>query len=329
MRLLSTATGHSVCALALAAAAAWCTPAAHAGLVNFSFDDDFGLPYRSSSSPGGDSVTDAIEAYMQKVWEAAGLSGVISVTGAGQLSNNRYTGDDHVVGPEGTCRRTTGQTYACVTPATLGSTDGGVQGSAALHDLGTTAALVDNYIVNRTNTDRIVIEFPIPVYFAAFDFQIFPDGTCTDDVAKKCGGQPTTAGDPLPHWPDFKFVADGVQQFLQLATVPGDPGTYCESPISISKDGCEKAPQYLGVSGDRYLPGGATKLEFVDWPRRIGIDNLVVNTDCCALQVPEPGSVALIGASLAAFGLMRRRDRVGGPGGRDQRSRRRLSKLLN
>ena len=283
-------------------------PAA-ATLVTFSFDDTLGMPYNSSSSPGANSL---VQTYMRAVWAGASLTGTLNVTGAGELSNNRYTGDNHVVGPFSTCG-SNGSTYGCnLIPATLGSTEGGVQGSAVPHTLGTSnpvtdpTSLTDNYIVNN-GSDRITVVFPSLVYSVSFDFEIFPDGTCTDDTTRACGGA------LLPNWPDFKFLADGFQKFQEFATNPGSPGTYCESQSStpLNNIACDNAPQYLGVSGNWFFPNGVTKLEFVDWPRRIGIDNLVVDTDenCCVTRnsVPEPGSIALIGAALAGLAAVRRR----------------------
>jgi hypothetical protein len=282
---------------AVAALAALPFLGAHAALITFDFD---GMGWRSNSSP---SSNVSVQTYLRSLWAAAGETGDITVTGAGQLSNNQYTGDGHVVGPVETCKNARGVDYPCVVPATLGSTENGVQDGADPHPLGTTADLVDNYIVNAHGKDRIVVVFPAPIYFASFDYQIFPDGTCTDDVTGKCGG----AG--LPNWPDFRFVADNVQQFLTLATVPGAAGTYCESSVSNpSNAACEKAPQYLGVSGDWYFPDGVTRLEFVDWPRRIGIDNLLVDTECCReITVSEPGGIALLAVAAFSLLLVRRR----------------------
>ena len=272
----------AIAGVIVAASGFLAAPSADATVVTFDFD---GMAYRSYSSPGPNS---AVQTYMRSVWTAAGLTGgsSLKVTGAGELSNNRYTGDGYVVGPA---------TGSSVTPATLGSTEHGVQGNATVHPLATTGDNLDNYIVNN-GSDRITIIFPTPIYSVSFDYEIFPDGTCPNGV--NCGA----------NWPDFKFVADGVQVFRTLATMPGTAGTYCESGISISKSGCEKAPQYLGVSGDWLFASGVTKLEFVDWPRRIGIDNLVVDPDRAIprSEIPEPGTVALVGIALIGLAGFRR-----------------------
>ena len=104
----------------------------------------------------------AVQSYMTGV-----LAGT-TVTGAGELSNNQYTGDGHVVGP------VSGTT---VTPLTLGSTNGGVQ-----HSLSTTSP--DNYIVNNPSTNTTIeIIFPKAMYTVSFDYEIFPDGTCPNPTS--------------------------------------------------------------------------------------------------------------------------------------------------
>jgi len=90
-------------------------------------------------------------------------------------------------------------------------------------------------------------------------------------------------------------VADGTPVFGKVLGVqPGNPGaSYLHSPNSGSVNN-EKAPQYLGTS--IYVPlNGVTKLEFVDWPATIGVDNLKTTN-----QVPEPGSIVVLGSSLLA-----------------------------
>jgi len=46
---------------------------------------------------------------------------------------------------------------------------------------------------------------------------------------------------------------------------------------------------------------GVTRLEFVDWPQRIGIDRLDPT------RVPEPGAISLLGLALITLVFARRR----------------------
>lgn len=290
-------------AASLAALAAALAAPAVAMPVTFDFD---AMAYRGSSSPGPNS---AVQNYLQGVWSGAGLAGNVAVTGAGQLSNNQYTGDGHVVGPAactqfnrlGIC------THWQVTPLTLGTTEGGVQDQAVRESPVPNADQPDNYIVN-SGSDRIVITFPTPVYSVSFDFEIFPDGTCPNLL--QCGGLGFT------HWPDFGFLAGNAPDSLmpamptQYGALPGLPGTYAHSPASGGFLP-EFAPQYLGVSGDIYFAPGVTTLAFVDWPQRIGIDNLVVDTQCrwdCPIpDVPEPPMLPLVAGALLLLGWAMRR----------------------
>jgi hypothetical protein len=290
---------------ALMAIVAAMTAPASASLITFDFDS---MAYRSSSTPGGNA---AVGTYVNGVWSGAGQSGTITVTGAGELSNNQYTGDGHVVGPTTTtstctkrdrqnnCTRWT--TTTTTTPATLGSTDGAVQDDATLESLSTQDP--DNYIVNATS-DRITITFPTPIYALSFDFEIFPDGTCPSK---------SNCGSGQANLPDFSLLVDGTLQWQVLGTYPGATNTFSHSPASGSAS-TEKAPQYLGHAGLIVFDQGATQVSFVDWPQRIGIDNLVVDTECEYLScprhdVPEPPMLplALLGLGLMAATLRRKR----------------------
>ncbi len=232
----------------------------------------------------GDSNNNTkVQKYMNDVLALSHPGGTVTVTGS-QAEKN-YNAEDRVTGPVSGNK---------VNSETLGSSDLGVHHTGNL----------DAFLVNIESSDRIVLNFSFPVYSAMFDLEIFPDGTCSR-VNANC--LPTMA-----NWPDFTFKADGVTQFRTLAIEPGQSGTYAHAPES-GPNLNEPSPQYLGVSGLWTFPAGVTKLEFVDWPRMIGIDNLVLNDGppqdppTNPPVVPEPGSLVLLGGGIAAAGLRRRR----------------------
>jgi hypothetical protein len=140
-----------------------------------------------------------------------------------------------------------------------------------------TLATGDNggFIANDTSTDRITLVFSVPVYSVSFDFEIFPDGT----------------GDT----PDFTFAADHAVQLHVDGVLPGTDGTYLHSLFS-GPNAPELVAQLLG-SASFLFPQGVTTLEFIDWPARIGIDNLQINAGPAqpATAAPEPASLALWG----------------------------------
>ncbi len=238
--------------------------------------------YASTISFNFDSLADgasntSVKNYMQTIVGAAHPGGTVNVTGSQGEKN--YTGDDHAVGP------ISGST---VKSETLGTSNGGVHHNGAL----------DAFIINNGST-TIGITFSFPIYLTSFDYEIFPDGTCT------------TPSCAAANWPDFTFEANDVQQFHTLGITPGTSGTYAHSPNSGSVHN-EHAPQYLGVSGNRFFTGGVTKLEFIDWPRTIGIDNLLIGDNLCDIPdqclpppppppvIPEPTSFLLLGGGLFA-----------------------------
>ena len=215
-----------------------------------------------------------VQNYMNNILTALHPGGSVTVTGS--KAEKDYTGDGHAVGP------VAGST---VTALTLGNTDAGVQ-----H-----ATPYDAYLVN-SGSDRITMFFSFPIYAVSFDYEIFPDGTCP--VAGACSAA---------NWPDFTFDADGVIKFHTTGIDPNTTGPYQHSPNSgISKN--EKAPQFLGLSGNYLFPSGVTKLEFIDWPRMIGIDNLKIQDQKPVAAVPEPSSIFLVATGLLGFtGIKRKR----------------------
>lgn len=215
----------------------------------------------------------AVQAYIQTQ-----LPGTI-VTGAGGGQN--YDGEGYVVGPVVDCD---------VLPYTLGTTDAGVW-----HGLSG-----DNFIVN-SGSDRITMSFTQPIYSAAFDFEIFPNGSVPDGRNRS---QST--------YPDFTLNAYNGTQLVYswrvFGELPGTNGTFPNSPNSLNAGHAEYAPQLLS-SGSFAFAGGVTRLEFVDWPERIGIDNLSLGTQNfttlddppSVLSTPEPSSIVLMAGALGSL----------------------------
>ncbi len=209
----------------------------------------------------GGATNAAVQGYLQN---ALG-SGAVTVHGA--LATSSYAADGHVVGP---------LSGGAITPWTLGTTDGGVPHPGA-----------DGFLINASGSDRITMHFARPVWAASFDYEIFPNGKVPD-------GTRTAPS----NYPDFTVKADGQTMLHTLSALPGASGTFSHSPASGAGRN-ELAPQFLGHAAFDFQ-GGVTTLEFVDWPEKIGIDNLSVSFTPVA-EAPEPGSLALLGWGLVGL----------------------------
>jgi hypothetical protein len=278
-------------------AAEWCTAVFLACFASSAWALLFDFNTLVKGSNTGAANT-AVQNYMQAILTGAG-AGTVVVTGS--RADTDYTGDSYVVGPV---------SQTVVTPLTLGDTDGGVRHALPW----------DAYLVNQDGFDRITLVFSRPVYKVSFDFEIFPDGTCPFVGASGC------KNNTAANWPDFSLRAGSTSStdlvFRSLGLGPSDmTNTMTDRKSPMSYPNNEQAPQLLGVSGDWLFAEGVTKFEFVDWPRRIGIDNLTITLvppRSLALvphvpdphvpdpQVPEPGTLALLSLGFAGVWLRRR-----------------------
>ena len=241
--------------------------------------DQFTFNFNSLASgapaSGGVGPTASITNYMNSIL------GCNCVLVSGAVADKTYNGEGFAVGPG------TG-----ATSLTLGTSDFATNNAAALNKDATGKVVNDTFIAT-TNDSFTKISTQMTMQFingftftgtVSFDYEIFPDGT---------------SGADLTNPPDFEFAVNGGAPVVKLGVVPGTTnGSSTHSPKSGSVN---KEPnlQYIGTWSQPVT--GANRLDFIDWPPTIGIDNLVIS------RVPEPGTIVLLGTGLAGLLLLKRK----------------------
>lgn len=237
--------------------------------------------------------TNSITSYMNGVLAAAGCS-TCTVTVTGAFADTTWNGDGHA---------TVGSNAS--KSVTLGDTDGATATNTNTSVNGTYDTFLATTNDGDTSTDsEITMTFSGMTIngSSSFDYEIFPDISCTKLDGTHCGG----AGNPS--LPAFTFDVNGSTQiFTKNAVTPGSGNGNAVNSIvgsAVSGSNPETAPQYIGTwSGSL---SNATQLDFIDWPATIGVDNLVLNFTKNTPSVPEPVSVLLLGTAVAGLAMRRK-----------------------
>jgi hypothetical protein len=263
---------------------------AYAGVVTFDFN---------ALASGASSST--IQAYMNSV--LAG-NATVSVSSGAQAAKG-YNGDGHVVGlGSSTVSRTLG-----TTEGGSGALNGGGSTNITCGTTGCSGSNLDTWIRNASGISSFVFNFSdnVVIDSVSFDYEIFPDASCTALTAAACGGAMLPSG-YYPSQPDFKFSTDLGQVFQAVGTTPTSANN--DSPASLTELTPQKAPINTGLLTSGVA--GSNVLTFEDWPAAIGIDNLVINyhtTPVGTAAVPEPASLVLLSTGLLSLGAAVRRRR--------------------
>jgi hypothetical protein len=236
----------------------------------------------------GSDSSSVIAQYLASV---VGCSGCVTVS-AGAAVAQQYNADGHVVGTAGSL--------------TLGNSNGAMNNTVAPGSY-TGAFLNDYYISNLSAgatggvphyqlSQGIVITFTKGYSLTgtfSFDYQIMPDGTCTQLNTTNCGA--ALSGGHYANQPDLIFIATGGSTNINTTFWGVTPGTTNGATTTSPLSANELSPQAIGTSGN-FLLTGATQLQFNDWPAAIGVDNM-------KLVTPEPAGQVFLLAGLALVAL--------------------------
>lgn len=257
------------------------------------------VTFNFNSLPANDTAAQ-ISTYMDGVLTAAGCTGC-SVTVTGAVTDTTYNGEGNVVGPGGVS-------------LTLGTSNGATSNSSQ------TPSGTYNTFLATTNNASQNISSQINMTFSgftingavSFDYEIFPNGTCTQLTAANCGG--AAVNGIYPNQPDFELEAGSATSVSPVTSFGTNGFQYGVTPSATGSDGSSTAapngagnlnPQYIGTwSGT--LTNDA-QIDFVDWPATIGVDNITVSWNSgTQSQVPDPSSIILLGTVVAGIALRKK-----------------------
>ncbi len=229
----------------------------------------------------------AVQAYLNAV------AGAGNITVRGAVANKTYNGDGYVFKDAYNIRETLG-------------TSEFVSGVLVPNSTNRRRLVYDTYLYNvggenlthtpygTSGNDKILFDFRTPIYSIAFDWEIFPNAACQRPGEwNGCG-----SGYTISKMPDFALWAGSAATRLYDYHT-GD--AFNNFPIVTNAN--NDYPQGIGHFSTTFGTP-VTHIEFVDWPVRIGVDNLRVQT------VPEPATLALLAFQLFGIGAAARR-RIG------------------
>jgi hypothetical protein len=271
----------------------------YAGTVTFNFN-----------ALGENASAATINSVLTSQLQAAGCLGCkVAVTGA--YADTTWNGDGHVTGPGTGARSLTLGTAA----NSIGAGNNTLANGSMNNSVLTTSGTYNTFLATTSDAGvNCGAECEISLVFTGltlnsitgFNYEIFPDGTGqTPDLTLSTG---SGLGTPISG-----FGSGGTS----LGVTPGTPtngaGTNnaTQSPCpngSPCAVGTETSLQRIGAWTTSLNAGGASQLNFIDWPNTIGFDNLQFSYSTPGTpSVPEPGSVVLLATVAAGLFVMKRK----------------------
>ena len=129
-------------------------------------------------------------------------------------------------------------------------------------------------------------------YTFSFDFEIFPDNTCTD----------WTCSSGSANWPDLDLEVNGTQVQEWLGKNTAGHGVFNPNPQLLGNSSTAGVDGVITPTFTIDATHTTATLEFLDWPPSIAIDDLDIScgSGACITHgnnstVPETSSVLLLG----------------------------------